>query len=159
MPDIVLHHYPPSPVSEKIRVVLGIKGLAWGSVEIPRLPPRPDLMPMTGGYRQTPVMQIGADIFCDSLCIARALQERYPEPTLYPGGADGMAWGVARWTDGPFFQTVLRIVFAAGHRDMPDEFVADRARLYFGPDWDMASLEAGLADGIVELRAQWKSVV
>ncbi len=24
MPDIILHHYPQSPVSEKIRVVLGI---------------------------------------------------------------------------------------------------------------------------------------
>ena len=127
MPEIILHHYPPSPVSEKIRTVLGIKGLAWRSVEIPRLPPRPDLMPLAGGYRLTPVMQIGADVFCDSLCIARAIQERYPEPTLYPGGADGMVWGVSRWTDGAFFQTVLRIVFGAGHRDMPGEFVADAA--------------------------------
>lgn len=154
MADIILHHYPPSPVSEKIRTVLGIKGLAWRSVEIPRLPPRPDLMPLAGGYRLTPVMQIGADIFCDSLCIARAIQERYPEPTLYPGGGDGMVWGVSRWTDGAFFQTVLQIVFGAGHRDMPAEFVADRGRLYFGPDWDMAGLEADLADSIVQLRAQ-----
>lgn len=155
MADIVLHHYPQSPVSEKIRVVLGIKGLEWHSVEIPRLPPKPDLMPLTGGYRLTPVMQIGADIFCDSLCIARALQERFPEPTLYPGGADGMVWGTARWTDGQFFQTALEVIFGAQHRNMPPEFVSDRGQLYFGADWNMERLEEDLANSITRLRTQF----
>ena len=63
MADIILHHYETSPYAEKIRVALGIKGLAWSSVQIPRIMPKPDLMPLTGGYRKTPVMQIGADIF------------------------------------------------------------------------------------------------
>lgn len=154
MPNIILHHYPQSPVSEKIRVVLGIKGLAWRSVEIPRLPPKPDLMPLTGGYRLTPVLQIGADIFCDSLCIARAIQERFPEPTLYPGGADGMVWGVSRWTDGPFFQTTLEVIFGAQHRKMPPEFVRDRGQIYFGADWNMERLESALADSVARLRVQ-----
>ena len=154
MRDIILHHYPQSPVSEKIRVLLGIKGLAWRSVEIPRLPPKPDLMPLTGGYRLTPVMQIGADIFCDSLCIARALQERFPEPTLYPGGGDGMVWGVSRWTDGPFFQTALEVIFGAQHRKMPPEFVRDRGQIYFGADWNMERLESALADSVARLRVQ-----
>ncbi|MCK4940436.1 MAG: glutathione S-transferase N-terminal domain-containing protein, partial [Rhodospirillaceae bacterium] len=57
--QVILHHYPQSPVSEKIRVVLGMKDLTWKSVLIPRLPPKPNLMPLTGGYRLTPVMQIG----------------------------------------------------------------------------------------------------
>ena len=74
--QIIFHHYPESPVSEKVRVVFGIKGLAWRSVHIPRVPPRPELFPMTGGYRRTPVMQIGADIYCDSDCIVRELQRR-----------------------------------------------------------------------------------
>lgn len=155
MPDIILHHYPQSPVSEKIRVVLGIKGLDWRSVEIPRLPPKPDLMPLTGGYRLTPVMQIGADIFCDSLCIARAIQERFPEPTLYPGGGDGMAWGLSRWTDGPFFQTTLEVIFGAQHRKMPPEFVRDRGHIYFGADWNMEKLESDLASSIARLRVQF----
>ena len=63
MSDIILHHYPQSPVSEKVRVVLGLKDLDWRSVTIPRLPPKPDLMPMTGGYPLTPVMQIGANVY------------------------------------------------------------------------------------------------
>jgi glutathione S-transferase len=155
MSDIILHHYPQSPVSEKIRVVLGIKGLDWRSVVIPRLPPKPDLMPLTGGYRLTPVMQIGADIFCDSLCIARAIEERFPEPTLYPGGGDGMVWGVARWTDGPFFLTALEVVFGAEHQKMPPEFIADRSQIYFGADWNMEKLQSDLANSIARLRTQF----
>ena len=99
MSEIILHHYPPSPFSEKVRVALGMKKLAWRSVEIPRVPPKPELMPLTGGYRRTPVMQIGADIYCDSQCILRELQRRFPQPTFYPGGADGLPWAVNRWTD------------------------------------------------------------
>ena len=74
MTELILHHYPQSPVSEKVRVVLGLKGLSWRSVEIPRLPPKPDLMPLTGGYRMTPVMQLGADVYCDSQCIIREIE-------------------------------------------------------------------------------------
>src|SRR5689334_19212590 len=36
--------------------------------------PRPELMPMTGGYRRTPVLQIGADIYCDTQLILRVLK-------------------------------------------------------------------------------------
>jgi hypothetical protein len=32
MTDIILHHYETSPYSEKVRLGLGLKGLAWGSV-------------------------------------------------------------------------------------------------------------------------------
>ena len=106
MPEIILHHYPQSPVAEKVRVGLGIKGLAWASVEIPRIPPKPLLMPLTGGYRRTPVMQIGADIYCDSQCILREIERRHPQPSFYPGGADGMAWGSAA---GPMASCSLRL--------------------------------------------------
>jgi glutathione S-transferase len=135
MSDVILHHYPQSPVSEKVRVVLGMKGLAWRSVEIPRLPPKPELMPLTGGYRLTPVMQIGADVYCDSQRIICELERRHPEPTLFPGGARGMAWGVGRWTDGPMFKTAIAVVFGAMGSELPGAFAADRGRLYFGPDW------------------------
>ena len=75
-----------------MRVVFGLKNIAWTSVLISRIMPRPDLMPLTGGYRRTPVMQIGADIYCDTQCIIRELERRFPEPTLFPGGYEGIAW-------------------------------------------------------------------
>src|SRR5262249_33346097 len=62
MTDIILHHYDISPYSEKVRLGLGLKRLAWGSVEIPVIMPKPDLTALTGGYRKAPVLQIGADV-------------------------------------------------------------------------------------------------
>ncbi len=152
--EIILHHYPQSPVSEKVRVALGIKGLDWRSVTIPRLPPKPDLMPLTGGYRLTPVMQAGADVYCDSICIIRELERRYPEPSLFPGGAAGMIWGVGRWTDGALFRNVIALVFIDAGESLPAEFWADRGTLYFGADFDQDAIRAQLPEILAKLRAQ-----
>ena len=59
MSELVLHHYPLSPYSEKIRAIFGLKGLAWKSVITPVQMPKPDLLALTGGYRKAPVLQIG----------------------------------------------------------------------------------------------------
>ncbi len=154
MSEIILHHYPQSPVSEKVRIVLGMKRLAWRSVIIPRLPPKPDLMSLTGGYRKTPVMQIGADIYCDSQCIIRELERRFPEPTLYPDGAAGLVWGVSRWTDGPLLTLVISLVLGAQADELPKDFAEDRGRLYFGPDYDLQALKQQLPHTLAQLRAQ-----
>jgi len=152
--EIILHHYPASPVSEKIRIALGIKALAWRSVEIPRVPPKPDVMPLTGGYRRTPIMQIGADIYCDSQCILRELQRRHPEPTFYPGGADGLPWGINRWTD-TLFDTAVHLSMGANLDQLPEAFAKDRARLFFGPNADLKRVQADLPHVIAQLRAQF----
>lgn len=154
MNQIIFHHYPQSPVSEKVRVAFGIKNLAWASVQIPRIPPKPDLMPLTGGYRRTPVMQIGADIYCDSQEILRELQRRFPEPTFFPGGADGMVWGLSRWTDGDFFSSAIGLVMSAAVDSLPTDFAADRGRLYFGPDHDFKAMGADLGHIVAQLRGQ-----
>ena len=116
MTDLILHQYPQSPVAEKVRVGFGIKNLHWSSVEIPRIPPKPDLIPLTGGYRRTPVMQIGADIYCDSQCILRELEKRYPQPGYYPANehhySGGLPWGFARWTDDRMFAQTIKLVLA-----------------------------------------------
>lgn len=152
MSDIILHHYPQSPVTEKVRIVLGMKDLDWRSVIIPRLPPKPDLMALTGGYRLTPVMQVGADVYCDSMCIIREIERRFPEPTLFPGGGKGIPWGVGQWTDGPLVSTIIATVFADAADDMPDDFKADRGRLYFGPDFDISKIQSELTHSLVQLR-------
>ena len=106
MNDIILHHYPASPFAEKIRLILGAKGLAWRSVTIPWIMPKPDLMPLTGGYRKTPVLQIGADIYCDTALIARVLDDLQPAPTLYPAQAP-LAVLLAQWADATLFQAAV----------------------------------------------------
>lgn len=154
MTDIILHHYPQSPVAEKARVILGIKSLNWQSVEIPRIPPKPDLMPLTGGYRRTPVMQIGADMFCDSQCIIDELQKRHNHPTLYPNDSNGIAWGISRWVDGPMFTHAITVVLGAAE-SLPADFAADRGRLYFGPDFKLENLQTEVQHSISQLTGQF----
>ena len=63
------------------------------------------------GYRRTPVMQIGADVFCDTQIIIREIERRFPSPTLFPPGAAGAPWALGSWTDRAFFQNAVSLVF------------------------------------------------
>ena len=110
MADIILHHYPTSVFSERVRLAFGIKRLAWRSVMIPRMMPKPDLLPLTGGYRRTPVMQIGADIYCDTLLILRKIEALHPDPSLYPGGSEGLVTVLAWWADKAIWWPVLGVI-------------------------------------------------
>lgn len=107
MSELIFHHYPNSPFSEKIRLMLGYKSLAWKSVVIPMISPKPDLLALTGGYRKTPVLQIGADIYCDTALISDVLEHRQPVPTLYPEPSKGMARTLAHWADNTLFWTAM----------------------------------------------------
>src|SRR6476659_2891325 len=118
MPDLILHHYPNSPFSEKVRVAFGIKQAAWKSVDIPNVMPKPDLRPLTGGYRQTPVMQIGADIYCDTQLIMLELDRRLPSPAFLPKGREGEARAITMWIDRNIFSPAVGVVM----RQVADKF-------------------------------------
>ena len=153
--EIILHNYPQSPVAEKVRTAFGFKGLSWCNVEIPRLPPKPMLTALTGGYRRTPVMQIGADIYCDSQCIIREIERRHPSPSFMPTSDAGLMWCLSRWTDGDLFDLAVKIVLGAAGGALPRDFAEDRGRLYLGEDW-AAGLEranAKLPHLVSQLRA------
>ena len=151
---IILHHFEQSPFSEKVRIVFGLKNIAWTSVHISRIMPRPDLMPLTGGYRRTPVMQIGADIYCDTQCIIRELERRFPEPTLFPDGGEGVAWATAMWTDRSFFQNTVNLVFGSLADKVPQDFIADREKLR-GARFDVPAMTSA----IPQMRDQFRSHV
>ncbi len=86
MAEIILHQYVNSPFSEKIRKIMAYKKISWRAVEQPVIMPKPRLVPLTGGYRRIPVLQIGADVWCDTGIIIRKLEELHPEPSLYRAG-------------------------------------------------------------------------
>lgn len=138
--EILFHHYWPSPFSEKIRVIFGMKGIAWRSVEIPSMMPKPDLMPLTGGYRKTPVMQIGADIYCDTQLIIRELERRFPEPKLNTGG--GLDYALAFWSDRPYFQASIPILFGKLGPMMPEAFKKDREKMFPDRPFDHVQMAA-----------------
>jgi len=107
MPDLILHHYPSSPFSEKIRLALGYKKLAWKSVIIPAIMPKPDVLALTGGYRKTPFLQVGADIYCDSALICDVLEHVQAEPPLYPPHLKGVSRVFAQWADTTLFWAAM----------------------------------------------------
>lgn len=111
MTDIILHHYYGSPFAEKIHVLLGLQQLRWRSVLIPKVMPKPDLLALTGGYRKTPVLQIGADIYCDTALISRVLDERSERPSLYPPESLLSAQAIASWADNILFPITVALVF------------------------------------------------
>jgi glutathione S-transferase len=153
MTDVILHHYERSPYSEKVRLGFGLKGLAWGSVEIPVIMPKPDLTALTGGYRKTPVMQIGADIYCDSQLIMRELERLHPSPSFYPAGhgaADALAW----WVEKTTFSPAVSIAFAKRPDALPEGFLEDRTK-FSGRNIDPAAMMAAIPNLLDQLRAHF----
>lgn len=145
MADIILHHYAASPFAEKVRIALGLKQAAWKSVDIPNVMPKPELMPLTGGYRKTPVMQIGADIYCDTQLIMLELDRRLPTPGLLPKGREGEARAIAMWVDRNIFASAVGVVMS----QIPIEgrfgeaFKKDRSE-FSGRNFDPERLRAAL---------------
>jgi glutathione S-transferase len=151
MSELILHHYPNSPFAEKVRLILGHKQLAWKSVFIPMIMPKPDLTALTGGYRKTPVLQIGADIYCDTALIGDVLEHLAPTPTIYPEAVKGAARIVAQWADSALFTAAMAWnfqpagvaqVFAGAPAEGVQAFVADRAAMRGGAP-RMAAADAG----------------
>lgn len=139
----ILHHYDSSPFSEKVRVAMGIKGISWRSVLIPNMMPKPDYLPLTGGYRRTPSMQIGAEVWCDSAAILRELERRYPQQSLYPATGRGVADALASWGDRSFFMVAVQLIFGAIGHSVSQAFIDDRARMT-GTSFDVARMRAAI---------------
>jgi glutathione S-transferase len=144
MSEIILHSYDESPFTQRALRVLGIKGLDWRWVRTPMLPPKDDLLALTGGYRGTPVMQIGADVYIDSQLIAAELERRFPRPSLFPAGELGAAFMLVKWSDA-FFRSAFAVAINLRSSQWPEVFVADRRRLFEDFDWDAALRDAAHA--------------
>lgn len=154
MNDIILHHYPFSTFSEKVRTALGIKQLAWRSVEIAGMPPRPLLSPLTGGYRRVPVMQVGADIYCDTNIILPTLERLKQTPALYPRGSEGVANGLGfAWERQMWIPTIGVLVHFIGEH-IPAEFIKDRKEGYLGIDISKAAMAPSFMQHLEFVRAQ-----
>lgn len=129
MTEVILHNYPMSHYSEKIRRILAYKGIPWRSVEQPNLMPKPELTPLTGGYRRLPVLQLGADVYCDTSCIARRLERLQPEPRCIPSDQAVVVALIEEWADHRLAPQVSRSVLADLIPSLPPELLADRAAM------------------------------
>ena len=157
--SIILHQYDISPFSEKVRVILGIKSLEWYACDQPVIMPKPELTTLTGGYRKIPVMQIGADIYCDTQIIIRELERRYPSPSIHVGNDKGLGWGLSVWTDRSIFQAAVPIIFggmaseSGGEGLTSEAFIKDREALT-GRPFNPEEMKAASPLMMDQLRAQ-----
>ncbi|PYY71785.1 glutathione S-transferase [Pseudomonas jessenii] len=160
MSELILHHYPTSPFAEKARLLLGFKGLSWRSVKISPVMPKPDLTALTGGYRKTPMLQVGADIYCDTALIARRLEQEKALPAFFPEGQEMVTASFAAWVDSVVFQHAVSLVFqpesiAVRFGNLSPEaikaFLADRAGLFSGGSATKLSTE--------QAKHQWPTIM
>ena len=152
MSQVILHQYDSSPFSEKVRICLGIKGLAWNATEQPVIMPKPDLVALTGGYRRIPVLQIGADIYCDSALIARELDRRFPAQALFPAGAAGLAVAVEQWCDKGLFQSAVMAIFGSLGDSVDPAFIQDREALS-GQPFNVAAMRGLVPFALTQIKA------
>lgn len=103
----LLHHYWLSPFSEKMRLLLGHCDIAWGSVEHSMRLPRPELTLLTGGYRKMPVLQVGADIYCDTSLMTEQVMAWSGRRDLLPEDRAQEIQALAAWADSRLFFIVI----------------------------------------------------
>jgi glutathione S-transferase len=100
-------------------------------------------MPLTGGYRKTPVMQIGADIYCDTQLIMLELERRLPAPSFLPKGREGEARAVTMWIDRNIFSPAVGVVMSQVSDRFGEAFKKDRSE-FSGRSFDPERLRAAL---------------
>lgn len=152
MAEVILHQYDTSPFSEKVRICLGIKDLAWCAVDQPVIMPKPDLVPLTGGYRRIPVLQIGADVYCDSQLIVRELERRFPEKPLYPQGSQSFVSATEQWCDKALFQSAVTAIFGSIGEQVDPAFIKDREALS-GQPFNVAAMKALVPFATTQIKA------
>ena len=161
MTEIILHQYASSPFSEKVRCLLGYKQQNHSLVEIPIIMPKPDLISLTGGYRKTPVLQSGSDIYCDTAIICKFLDQLSPDNTLFPHNQEASLTAATHWTDTFFFKIAVAIAFQpkalAGLELFQDPeatraFTADRAELTKGSAELAMNLETAIPYWVMQMK-------
>jgi glutathione S-transferase len=138
----LLHHYASSPFAEKLRAILGYKQLAWTSVMQPQIMPKADLQALTGGYRRIPVLQIGADVYCDTALICDVLEQLQPTPSLFPPGLKGASRTVAQWADSSLFWSTMAYVFQP--KAFPEIFAGQPPEALAAFTEDRKAMRAGM---------------
>ncbi len=85
---VILYHFPGCPYSERVEILLHLKGLAGTieSIELDISKPRPDwLLEKTGGSSALPVLDCGTWTLRESAVILRYLDAQFaPRPVRHP---------------------------------------------------------------------------
>jgi len=85
MPDHIVHHIPVCPFSQRLEILLALKGatdaVSFRVVDITK-PRDPGLLALTRGTTALPVMETPRGVLKESLVILRYLEELFPDPPV-----------------------------------------------------------------------------
>jgi glutathione S-transferase len=93
-----LYQFATSPFCAKIRKILDYKGLDYEVIEVDYLE-RKELLAASGQLMVPALTMPSGATIVDSDEIAMALEEHYPEPTIFPHGWRGVHLALARYLD------------------------------------------------------------
>jgi glutathione S-transferase len=158
MSDLILHHYDFSNFAEKVRLAFGFKHITWHSVIIPPIAPKPDLVPLTGGYRRTPVLQAGADLYCDSRLIVREIERRVRAPTLFPPAQSALADAIGYWAENRLMRPITLYTSGMNLDHLPAGLQADRSVMRGLPPPDEATMRRAALRNAPLVRAQLPAI-
>ena len=82
---------------------MGLNSQAWSSVVVPAQPPRRSLDDLVGGYRRIPVLQIGAQFYCDSQLAVEALSSEHSGACVLDADDEALR----RWAEEEIFFAVI----------------------------------------------------
>ena len=95
---IRLYQFATSPFCAKVRKILDYKGVDYEAIEVDYVE-RKELV-MASGQMMVPALTLdNGETLVDSDRIAMALEEHYPEPTLFPHAWLGVHLALARYFD------------------------------------------------------------
>lgn len=151
--DLIIHQYTSEPAfSVKTRLMLGFKNAEWFAVDHPTILPKPALAALTGGYRQIPVAQVGAEIHCGSELVMNLLESRIPKPSLTRNLGPGIGRGFQYWAEDTLFWLVVLIVCGSDFESTKrEDFNEDRRQMLPGV-YDPEEMKAALPGNIQLLR-------
>lgn len=95
-----LYQFELSHYSEKIRLILDYKGLAYRKIEVTPGVGQLEIYQMSG-QRQVPVLKDGAEVIADSTAIAFYLDKTYPDRPIVPADSKsrGLCLLMEEWAD------------------------------------------------------------
>ncbi len=107
-----LYHYPLSPFSRKVRLVLAEKKIEVELVEERYWEERPDFLRLNPAG-QVPVLRTDTLILGESNAICEYIEEKHPTPPLLPKSPEARAEArrLVAWFDDKFYREVTKNLF------------------------------------------------
>ena len=102
-----LYHYPLSPFSRKVRLVLAEKKIEVELIEERYWEPSSEFLRLNPAGR-VPILRINNYTFCESNSICEYLEEKYPDYPLMPNNVEERAEvrRIVNWFDDSFYKEV-----------------------------------------------------